>query len=129
MDNYPLPNLVITMVWFFFFFFFIAWIYLLITLAGDIFRSQDLSGWSKAAWMLFLIVVPVIAALCYLGVRGGQMRQRQIDDAAAREEALRAHFGATSSTADELTKLSALRDSGALSEEESTAQKARLLGV
>ncbi len=125
MDDYPLLNLILTMIWFFFF---IAWLFLLVQLTADIFRSDDLSGWLKAAWILFLIAVPVIAALCYLGFRGGKMRQRQLDDMAAREAALRAHFGG-SSTAEDLTKLAALRDSGVLNDEEFTAQKARLLGA
>lgn len=125
MDNYPLLNLVFTMIWFFFF---IAWLFLLVNLTGDILRSDDLSGWAKAAWIFVLILLPLLTALIYIGVRGDGMRKRQVADARAREDALRSHFGGPS-TADDLTKLAALRDSGALSDDEFAAQKAKLLAV
>ncbi|PKH40957.1 Short C-terminal domain-containing protein [Nocardioides alpinus] len=125
MDNYPLLSLVFTMIWFFLF---IAWLFLLINLTGDILRSDDLSGWGKAGWIFLLILLPLLTALVYIGVRGDGMRKRQVADVRAREDALRAHFGGPS-TADDLTKLAALRDSGVLSEEEFAAQKAKLLAV
>ena len=125
MDNYPLLELVFTMIWFFFF---IAWLFLLVNLTGDILRSDDLSGWGKAGWIFLLILLPLITALIYIGVRGEGMRKRQVADVRAHEDALRARFGGHS-TADDLTKLAALRDSGALSDEEFAAEKAKLLSV
>lgn len=122
MDNYPLLDLMLTMLWFFFF---VAWLFLLINLSGDIFRSDDLSGWGKAGWLLFLIAVPIIAALFYIGIRGDRMTKRGIDDAKARDEALRTFYGG--SPAEDLTKLVALRDNGTLTAHEFELQKARVL--
>jgi hypothetical protein len=125
MNDFSLLDLFFTMLWFYLI---VVWIYFLITLMGDIFRSRDLSGFSKTLWMLFLIFVPFVAAITYLIVRGDQMRQRQIQDMADREDELRRRLGVTQlSTADELTKLTALRDSGVLSEDEYQTQRGRLL--
>ena len=125
MDNYPLLNLMLTMLWFFFF---LAWLFLLVNLSGDIFRSEDLSGWGKAGWLLFLIVVPVIAALFYIGIRGDRMMTRTVDYVEARD-ALRNNYGGTLSPADDLTKLVALRDNGTITAPEFELQKARILTV
>ena len=125
MDDFPLLDIFFTMLWFYLV---IAWFYFLITLMGDVFRSRDLSGVSKALWTLFLIFVPFIAAITYLIVRGDQMHQRQLQDMAEREDELRRRLGVTQpSTADEITKLTALRDSGVLSETEYQTQRDRLL--
>jgi hypothetical protein len=123
MDDFSLLDLFVSMIWLYLF---IAWIYFLVVLAGDIFRSRDLSGVQKAGWMVLLIFVPVIAAIAYLVVRGDKMHERQLDDMAAREEALRRRMGVPTSTADEISKLAALRDSGALSDQEFQDHKSRL---
>lgn len=126
----PLLDLFWTMLWFFLFF---MWIWLLITLFADIFR-RDMSGWAKAGWVLFLIVLPFLGALVYLIANGGDMAERQVKDAmkmqAAQEDYIRsvAGGGGGASTADEIEKLAKLRDSGALTAEEFAAQKAKLLG-
>ena len=125
--DYPLLGVFWTMLIFFLGF---AWIILLFRTLGDIFRSRDLSGFSKALWIVFLLFVPFIAAMVYLIVRGDEMHQRQLDDMAQRENELRRRLGVTTpSTADEISKLTALRDSGVLSEAEYQAQKDRLLVV
>jgi hypothetical protein len=134
MDDYPLLNLFLTMLWFFLF---VAWISLLFRLFADIFRSRDLSGPAKAFWTLFIVVLPWLGALLYLIVRGGSMQERTEADAAQRDEALRAYVRdaagieaagqAPASTADELTKLGELRDAGTLTADEFQTQKARLL--
>jgi membrane protein implicated in regulation of membrane protease activity len=127
MDDYPFLELFFTMLWLYVL---IAWFYFLVTIATDIFRSRDLSGVSKALWMVFLIFVPVIAAVVYLIARGDKMHARQAKDLEDREEALRQRFGAPQpSTADEISKLAELRSSGALSEVEFQTQKVRLLGA
>ena len=127
MDDYPLLDLFFTMIWIYLF---IIWIYFLVMLMTDIFRSEDLSGVGKAGWMIFLIFVPIIAAVVYLITRGDKMRERQMADVANQEEALRQRLGVTPvSTADEIAKLAALRDSGTLTEEEFQAQKARLVSA
>lgn len=128
MDDYPLLELFWTMLWFFLF---IAWIWLLITIIADIFRSRDLGGWAKALWTLFLIVLPILGSLIYLIARGGSMAERAADDHAKREQAFRAYVresaGTGTSVGDELTKLAGLRDSGTITEEEFQSQKAKLL--
>jgi hypothetical protein len=125
----PLLDLFWAMLWFFLFF---IWIWLLITLFADIFRSEDLSGWGKAGWTIFLIVLPWLGALVYLIARGKSMGERAMKQAADQEKAMRAYVqdvsSSSTSVADEISKLAALRDQGVLTAEEFNAQKASLLG-
>ncbi len=111
-------------------FFFVAWIWILITILNDLFRDHELSGGAKAAWVLFLVLIPFLASLIYLIARGGGMRDRAIKaqadvkkhfDEYVREQA---HAG---SPADELHKLSELKAKGDLSQEEFDQAKAKLL--
>ena len=130
MNDYPLLNLFWTMLWFFLF---VAWIYLLIVVVTDIFRSDDLSGWAKALWVLFVVIVPWLGILVYLIARGDEMSARAASDYRRRDEEMRAYVrdaASTSgaSTADELTKLAALRDSGTITAAEFEQQKAKILG-
>jgi hypothetical protein len=123
----PLLDLFFAMLWFFLF---IAWIWVVISVLVDVFRSDDLSGWGKALWAIFIIVLPLLGVLIYLIARGGGMQERAVAQAAAHEKAQRAYIqqaAGSSSTADELEKLAGLRNSGVLSEEEYQAQKAKLL--
>jgi hypothetical protein len=113
-----------------YFFLFIAWIYLLIVIATDIFRSRDMSNWAKALWILLLVIIPILGSLIYLIARGHKMAERQRDDAIRNEKAFRSYVqdAATSgSTADELEKLAKLRDAGTITSEEFEAQKAKFL--
>jgi hypothetical protein len=111
-------------------FFFVIWIWILITILSDLFRDHSLSGWAKAAWVLFLVFIPFLTALIYLIARGAGMRERTIKaqaeakqhfDTYVREQA---HGG---SPADELHKLNELKEKGALSSEEFDKAKAKLL--
>jgi hypothetical protein len=113
-----------------YFFLFIAWIYLLIVIATDIFRSRDMGNWAKAFWILFLVLVPIIASLIYLIARGHKMAERQREDAVRQEKAFRSYVqdaAGSTGTADELDKLAKLRDAGTITNEEFDAQKAKLL--
>lgn len=112
------------------FFLFIAWIWVLIAVISDIFRSDDMNGWGKALWMLFVIIIPWLGVFSYLIVRGDDMAQRNADDAAAVDEMQRAYIkdAAGSSPADELTKLASLKDSGAISAEEYDKLRAKVVG-
>jgi hypothetical protein len=109
----------------------VAWFWILITVIGDLFRDHEISGWGKALWVFFLIFLPFLGVLIYLIARGDGMRER-----AAREQAeARKHMDAyireaagTSSPADELAKLSELKDRGAISDSEFQQAKAKLLG-
>jgi hypothetical protein len=124
----PLLDLLFSMLWFFLFF---AWIWLVVSVFIDIFRSSDLSGWAKAGWSLLVLLVPLIGVLIYLGVRGGEMQQRRVDDAAAQHRANQQYIqsvaGSGASISDELTKLGQLRDDGTLTDAEYQGQKTKLL--
>jgi len=119
-----------SMVWFFLFF---IWIWLLMALFADIFRSPDLSGWGKALWSIFIIATPFLGILVYLIVRGSKMQERAVHDAANQEAAFRQHVqdvaGSTgaSSSADELAKFADLRDRGVITEDEFQHAKAKAL--
>ena len=82
-SSYPLLDVFWTMLWFFLFF---IWIWLLITVFVDLFRSHDLSGWGKAGWAIFVIILPLLGVLFYLIFRGGSMHDRQVQDAANQEQ-------------------------------------------
>ena len=72
-SSYPLLNIFWSMV---IFFLWVLWIWILIWVFIDIFRSRDLSGWSKALWFLFVLFIPLIGVLVYLIARGGSMGER-----------------------------------------------------
>lgn len=111
-------------------FFFVIWIWILITILTDLFRDHELSGWAKAAWVLFLVFIPFLTALIYLIARGEGMRDRtikaQADAKKHFDEYVREQAHAAS-PADELHKLAELKDKGALSQEEFERAKAKLL--
>jgi hypothetical protein len=106
-------------------FVFFAWIMVLFTILGDLFRDHSMSGWGKAAWVVFLIFVPFLAALVYVIARGHGMRERAIKE----QQEMNAYIQKTAghSTADEIDKLSKLKDAGTISPEHFEAQKAKLL--
>ena len=125
--TYPILSLIWTM---FVFFVFILWIWLLISVFMDIFRSHDLSGVAKAFWVLFVIILPFLGVLVYLIARGGKMHERAIDQAAQQQKAFDTYVKQTAgagSNAEELSKLADLKTQGVLSDAEFEAQKAKLL--
>jgi hypothetical protein len=113
------------------FFLWILWIFLLIRIIGDVFRSSDLSGAGKAGWTLLLVIFPFAGVLLYLILRGSDMHLRENQHALASQAVLRHYLqqNATwsSSSADEIAKLASLRDQGLLTDEEFSAEKARIL--
>ncbi len=119
-----------SMLWFFLFF---IWIWLLISLFGDIFRSTDLSGGAKAMWTIFIIVLPFLGVLVYLIVRGNSMQERALKDAASQEAQFKSYVqsvataGGGGGAADEIAKLADLRDKGVISQTEFDAAKAKAL--
>jgi Short C-terminal domain/Phospholipase_D-nuclease N-terminal len=120
-----------SMLWFFLF---IIWIWLLITVFGDIFRSDDLSGWSKALWSIFIIVLPYLGVFAYLIARGSKMQEHAVREAANRETAFRSYVQDVAGSpngggaAGEITKLAELRERGVITEDEFQRAKARALG-
>jgi type VI protein secretion system component VasK len=127
-SSYPLLNVFWTM---FEFFLWVIWIWILIWVFIDIFRSHDLSGWAKALWFLFVLFIPLIGVLVYLIARGGKMQERAARDAQAQDEATRAYIqqaaGSADSSADQLAKLADLRDRGVITADEFAREKAKIL--
>jgi hypothetical protein len=120
----PLLDLLIMTVWVFLF---VGWVFLIVVIFFDIFRSEDLNGLMKAVWVL-IVLIPLIGGLAYLAIRGGSMHRRFERSGAESDEGLHGYVHSTAGAADELSKLSALHDRGKLTDDEFNAQKAKLLG-
>jgi hypothetical protein len=125
--TYPLLSIFWTMLEFFFF---VLWIWLLIYIFIDIFRSRDMGGFAKALWVLFVIILPFLGVLVYLIARGGSMHERAEKQAQAQQQAFDDYVKQTAggdSSADELAKLADLKAKGVLTDAEFEAQKAKIL--
>jgi hypothetical protein len=127
-SSYPLLDIFWTM---FEIFIFILWIYLLIAIFSDIFRSHDMGGLAKAVWVLFVIIIPYLGILIYLIARGGSMHERAEKSAEAQQKAfddyVKKTAGASGGSADELAKLADLKSKGVITDAEFETQKAKLL--
>jgi len=128
-SSYPILDAFLTMLYFFLF---VIWIWLLIMVFMDIFRSHDMGGWAKALWVLFIIILPFLGVLVYLIARGGKMHERAAQQAADQQKAFDAYVkqaAGTSgdTTADQLSKLSDLKSQGVITDAEFDAQKAKIL--
>ncbi len=116
-----------SMMWFFIFF---IWIYLLIMVFADIFRSHDLGGIAKALWIIFVILVPYLGVFVYLIARGHKMQEHAMESAQKQEQAMRQYVQSVApagSPADELAKLADLKAKGVISDAEYEAAKAKAL--
>ena len=127
--DYPLGGVFLSMLYFFLFF---IWIYILITVFIDIFRSQDMNGWVKALWAIFVIIVPFLGVFVYLIARGGKMQERSVRDAAQQQSDFDAYVRQTAGTsgtdvASQLSELADLKAQGVLTDAEFEAQKAKVL--
>jgi len=122
------------------FFFFIIWLWLLFVVFGDIFRSRDLSGWAKALWTIFVVILPYLGVFIYLIVRGRSMHERSEQAAQAQDAAFRSYVqsvatpgggggggDASAGVSAELSRLADLRDKGVISEAEFQQGKAKAL--
>ena len=126
-SSYPLLNLFWSM---FIFFMWVIWIWILIMVFIDIFRSHDLSGGMKAVWFLFVLLIPLIGVLVYLIARGGKMHEHAARQAQQQDQEFRAYVqdaAGSQSSADQLAKLADLRDRGVISAEEFDREKAKVL--
>jgi type VI protein secretion system component VasK len=113
-------------------FLWVIWIWILIWIFIDIFRSRDLSGWAKALWFLFILFIPLIGVLVYLIVRGGSMHERAVQQAQQEDQAAREYIreaAGPQSAADQLSKLADLRDRGVISADEFEREKAKILAA
>jgi ABC-type multidrug transport system fused ATPase/permease subunit len=112
-------------------FVFAAWLMVLFTVITDLFRDHDMSGWGKAAWIVFLIFLPFLGTLIYLIARGQGMRERALAQQQEAQKQLDAYVRQTAgsgSTGDELEKISKLHDANKLSDQEFEAAKAKIVG-
>ena len=111
-------------------FLWVLWIWILIYVFIDIFRSHDLSGGAKALWFIFVLFIPLIGVLVYLIARGGKMQERAVKEAQQQDQEARRYIqdvaGAPNS-ADQLAKLADLRDRGVITADEFDREKAKVL--
>ena len=126
--DYPFLNIFWTMI---IFFCWVAWIWVLVLILSDLFR-RDMSGWGKAAWVIFLIVLPFIGVLVYLIANGSEMTERRVHDAQASQAQFddyvrKTAASSTGGAAGEIEKAKALLDSGAISQQEFDALKTKAL--
>jgi predicted PurR-regulated permease PerM len=125
--NYPLLDFFWTI---FEIFLWVIWIWILIWIFIDIFRSHDLSGFAKALWFLFVLFIPLIGVLVYLIVRGGSMHERAVQQAQQQDQQARQYIreaAGSESSADQLAKLADLRDKGVINADEFEREKAKIL--
>jgi hypothetical protein len=115
-----------SMLWFFLFF---IWIWLLIIVFSDVFRSHDLSGVAKAIWVIFIILLPYLGVFVYLIARGHKMQEHAVEAAQAQDTAMRQYVQSVApvSPADELAKLADLKAKGVIDDAEYERLKAKAL--
>jgi putative oligomerization/nucleic acid binding protein len=127
--DYPVLGMFFTVLWIFLW---VIWLMLLFKVIFDIFRDDDLGGFAKAMWLIFVILLPYLGVFVYVIARGKGMGQRDIERARASEAEFKRYVQDASasggaSSADELTKLAELRERGVLSDAEFEQQKAKIL--
>ncbi|MGW4564951.1 SHOCT domain-containing protein [Streptomyces sp. NPDC004561] len=127
--DYPLLSAFWTMLWFALW---ILWFFLLFRIVLDIFRDDDLGGWSKAGWLTFVVVLPFLGVLVYLIARGKDMGRREVEQARAQQREFDAYVRETAgagrpSSADDLARLSQMRAHGDITEEEFARAKQLVL--
>jgi multidrug resistance efflux pump len=117
------------MLWFTLFF---IWIWLLIAVFADIFRSHDMGGLAKTLWVIFVIFIPYLGVFVYLIARGHKMHEHAVEAAQQQDAATRAYIqqaaGTAPSTADELTRLADLKAKGVIDDAEFQRLKAKAIG-
>ena len=125
--DYPVLGAFLTMM---FFFVWIVWLFLLFRVVIDVFRSEDMGGFAKVLWLVFVIFLPYLGVFVYLIARGHKMTERDIAQAQAQKASMDEYVRSVAGSggvAAELEKLSALKDQGVLTQAEFDAQKAQLL--
>ena len=119
------------LIWFFEIFFFVCWFWLLMTIASDLFRDHEVSGMTKALWIVFVLIFPLIGVFAYLVIRGGGMAARAAQSVRAAQEQFDAHVRAVAGTAlspaDQIAKAKALLDTGSIDRAEFDRLKAKAL--
>ena len=124
--DYPFLDVLWTMI---IFFCWVAWIWTLILILGDVFR-RDISGWAKAAWVVFLIVLPFLGVLVYLIAEGKGMTERRVREMQASQASMDDYVRSVATeggSAGEIQRAKALLDSGTISQQEFEQLKAKAL--
>jgi hypothetical protein len=127
-SNYPFLNIFWTIL---IFFAWVVWIWIAVTVLVDVFRRRDLSGWAKAAWVVFVIVLPFLGVLIYLISNHDGMADRSGKEAEASQAQFDDYVRKTAGTggaASEIEKAKQLHDSGVISQAEFDALKAKAIG-
>lgn len=125
--DYPFLDILWSML---IFFAFVAWIWILITILSDVFRRHDVGGWAKAAWCIFLIVLPFLGAFIYLIANHEGMVERNVKQAQAYQTQVDEHIKSVAGgdgAAAEIARAKGLLESGAITEDEYRAIKAKAL--
>ena len=124
-SDYPFLDVFWTMI---IFFLWVIWIWFLIAILSDVFRRHDIGGGKKAAWVFFIIFVPVIGALTYVIVNGDGMAQRNVRDTQQAQERMDDYVRSVAGgSASEIEKAKQLLDSGAITADEYASLKAKAL--
>jgi hypothetical protein len=123
--DYPFMDVLWSMI---IFFFWVIWIWIVITVLIDVFRRHDISGWAKAAWVIFVVILPWLGVLVYLIVEHDGMRERSVKQAQTQKQAFDEYVrDAAGGAAAEIAKAKELLDSGAITQAEFEALKAKAL--
>jgi ABC-type multidrug transport system fused ATPase/permease subunit len=128
-SDWHVGQVFLSMLWFFLFF---IWIWLLITVFADIFRDHTMSGWAKAAWVIFVVIFPYLGVFVYLIARGGSMHERALAQQQKADEQFKQYVQSAASTgtgsaADELARLADLKSKGVITDAEFEQAKAKAL--
>jgi hypothetical protein len=124
--DYPFMDVLWSMI---IFFFWVIWIWIVITVLIDVFRRHDISGWAKAVWVIFVVILPWLGVLVYLIVEHDGMRERSVKQTQTQKQAFDEYVRDTAGggAAAEIAKAKELLDSGALTQAEFEALKAKAL--
>ena len=126
--DYPFLNILWTMI---IFFAWVIWIWMMITILSDVFRRRDISGWAKALWTVFLILLPFAGVLAYLITQHEGMTERNFETSkrqrAVVDDYVRSVAGSNGGAASEIDKAKKLLDSGAITAPEYETLKAKAL--
>ena len=125
-SDYPFLDVFWTII---IFFFWVIWIWIVITVLIDVFRRHDIGGWAKAAWVIFVVILPWLGVLVYLIVEHDGMRERSVKQAQAQRREFDDHVrdAAGGGSAGEIAKAKDLLDAGAITQGEFEALKAKAL--
>ena len=126
-SDYPFFDVFWTIV---IFFVWVAWLMILFRIFADVFRRHDISGWGKAAWLVFVVVVPFLGVLVYLIANGQEMSQRDLEQSRAARAEFDDYVKSTAGSggaAAEIDKAKQLLDSGAITQAEFDALKAKAI--